>query len=110
MAIETLQATTLGTVRDTTVSGNGVYSAFENLGLNVAGALAGVGIAKLALVAGTQAPRSNLLSPSQYSQHVPPVHKTNWGMFAAVTVGLEPSFCLVVYACRRCARVVFMLR
>src|SRR5260370_16855747 len=109
MAIETLQATTLGTVRDTTVSGNGVYSAFENLGLNVAGALAGVGIAKLAQAAGTQAPRPNLLSPSQYSQNVPPVHKTNWGMFAAVTVGLAAIAGLVVYAARTQPRHVLSL-
>src|SRR5260370_7228547 len=79
-------------------------SAFENLSLNVAGALACVGIDKLAQVAGTQAPRSNLLSPSQYSQNVPPVHKTNWGMFAAVTVGLAALVGLVVSAARTYAR------
>ncbi len=100
MAIETLQQNTLGTVRDSTVAGNGVYSAFENLGLNVAGALAGVGIAKLALVAGAQPPRSNLLSPSQYSQNVPYIPKKNWGAFAAVTIGLAAIVGLVIYAGR----------
>ena len=97
---ESLQIQSLGTVRDPTVSGNGVVSALENLGIGIGGALATVGIAKLAQSAGVAPPRSNLLSPTGYQSYVAPPPKTNWGMFALVAGGLGLIVGLVIYAGR----------
>ncbi len=102
-SVESLQQTALGTVRDTPVGGSDIRSAFENLGVNLAGSLAAIGVTKLQEVSGisqrqTASSRTSLLSPVAPSPVVRP--QTNWGAFALVLVGFAALAGLVVYAHR----------
>ncbi len=103
-SFESLQQTALGTVRDTPVGGSSIFSAFENLGLNLAAGLGSVGISKLEQVAGvsprqTASGRVSLLSPSVpgYRGKSP---TSNWGVFLGVVAGVIALGAFVVFAHR----------
>lgn len=107
MAIETLQQNTLGTVKDYTVQGSGIVSAFEHLGLNLAGALGSIGIAKLAQSTGVSASTvsrgstSLLTGPSPYAPGPLQVQQTNWMAFGVVALSVAAFASLIVFAARQ---------
>jgi len=108
VATETLQQNTLGTVKDFTSSGSGIVSAFENLGLNFAGALGSIGIAKLAQSAGVSGTSlrqgsTSLLSPTAQIQQVQVARagQTNWMAFGVVILGVAALGGVIAYAARQ---------
>lgn len=107
MATESLQLNSLGTVRDVTVSGSGIQSAFANLGLNIAGALASVGVTKLAQASGLSTSQIQRTSSTLFSSGatLPPqvnavLPQKNWLAFGVVAAALFGVGLLVVLARR----------
>lgn len=105
MPVESLQQNSLGTVRDVTVGGSGITSAFANLGLGLASALGSIGVQKLASVAGVsaaqvQAGRTTLINPATVPT-TPVAVKPNWTAFIVVGGVSAGLVGLVLYAARK---------